>query len=105
MSPLQQFKWVLVEQLHLSKDSLHIYVAMTLFLGSALLLRWPIRSWRPWALVLVAALAGEVWDLRDSIVYGTPIRLAANLKDVLNTVFWPTMLMLLARHSRVLKRG
>ncbi|NNM76155.1 hypothetical protein HJG53_04430 [Sphingomonas sp. ID1715] len=105
MSPLQQVKWLLVDNLHLSKDALHIYVALTLFLGSALLLRWPLKSWRPWLLVLAAAVAGEAWDLRDSVVYGTPIDLFANAKDVANTLFWPTVLMLLARRTRVLKRG
>jgi hypothetical protein len=50
------------------------------------------------------AIAGEVWDLRDSVVYGTRIHLVANLKDLLNTIFWPTVLMLLARHTRVLQR-
>lgn len=105
MSPMQQVKWVLSEHLHLSKDTLHVYVAMSLFLGSALLLRWPLKSWRPWLLVLAAALIGEAWDLRDSLVYDTRIRLIANLKDVMNTIFWPTMLMILARHTRVLRRG
>jgi hypothetical protein len=105
MSPLQQAKWLLVEHLHLSKDSLHIYVAMSLFLGSAILLRWPLGNWKPWLLVLAAAIAGEAWDLRDSLVYDTRVYLLANLKDVLNTIFWPTVLMLLARHTRVLKRG
>ena len=55
--------------------------------------------------VLAAALIGEAWDLRDSLVYHTPIELAGNLKDVLNTLFWPTVLVLLARGTRVLKRG
>ena len=105
MSPLQQFKLLLVEHLHLSKDSLHIYVGMGLFLGSAILLRWRIKTWKPWLLVLAAAIAGEAWDLRDSLIYGTRVYLLANLKDVLNTIFWPTVLMLLARHTRVLKRA
>ena len=104
MSPLQQVKWLLVEHLHLSKDSLHIYVAMSLFLGSAILLRWPLLSWKPWLLVFAAAIVGEAWDLRDSLVYGTRVYLLANLKDILNTIFWPTILMLLARHTRVLQR-
>ena len=105
MSPLQQIKWMLVEHLHLSKDTLHIYVAMSLFLGSAIVLRWPLKSWKPWLLVLAVALAGEAWDLRDSLTYHTRIHLLANLKDVFNTLFWPTVLMLLARHTRVLKRA
>lgn len=105
MSPLQQIKWLLVEHLNLSKDSLHIYVAMTLFLGSALLFRWPLRSWRPWGIAMAAALVGEAWDLRDSLVYDTPIRLLANVKDVANTIFWPTVLLLLARHTWLLRRA
>lgn len=105
MSPLQQAKLLVVDHVHLAKDALHIYVALGLFLGSAMLFRWPLKSWRPWAVVLAAALIGEAWDLRDSIVYHTPIELGGNLKDVLNTLFWPTVLVLLARGTRVLKRG
>ena len=105
MSPLQQAKLIAADHLHLAKDALHIYVALALFLGSATLFRWPLKSWRPWLVVLAAALIGEAWDLRDSLVYGTPVVLGAKLKDVLNTLFWPTVLMFLARGTRVLKRG
>ena len=105
MSPLQQTKFFIVNHVHLAKDALHIYVALVLFLGSAALFRWPLKSWRPWLLVLIAALIGEAWDLRDSLVYHTRIELGGNLKDILNTIFWPTVLVLLARGTRVLKRG
>jgi len=105
MSPLQQAKLYIVDHVHLAKDALHIYVALILFLGSAALFRWPLKSWRPWAVVLAAALIGEAWDLRDSIVYHTRIELGGNLKDIVNTLFWPTVLVLLARGTRVLKRG
>jgi hypothetical protein len=105
MSPLQQTKFFIVNHVHLAKDALHIYVALALFLGSAALFRWPLKSWRPWLLVLIAALIGEAWDLRDSLVYGTRIELGGNLKDIVNTIFWPTVLVLLARGTRVLKRG
>jgi hypothetical protein len=105
MSPLQQSKLFLVENLHLAKDALHIYVALILFLGSAALFGWSLKSWRPWLVVLAAALIGEAWDLRDSLIYRTPIVLSGNVKDVLNTLFWPTMLTLLARGTRVLRRG
>jgi hypothetical protein len=104
VSPFQSAKLWLVANLGLAKDALHIYVALLLFLGSAALFRWPLKSWRPWLVVAAAALAGEAWDLYDSVAYDTPIRLAANVKDVWNTLFWPTALMLLARWTRVLKR-
>lgn len=105
MSPLQQAKLYLVNHVHLAKDALHIYVALILFLGSAALFSWPLKSWKPWLVVLAAALAGEIWDLRDSLVYRTPIALGENGKDILNTMFWPTALMLLARGTKVLRRG
>ena len=104
MSPLQDAKLWLVANLGLAKDALHIHVALLLFLGSAALFRWPLRGWRPWLVVAIAALVGEAWDLYDSVVSDTQIRFAANLKDVWNTLFWPTELMLLARWTRVLKR-
>lgn len=49
----------------------------------------------------MAVLTGEVWDLRDSIVYDTPVRLAANWHDIWNTLLWPTVLMVLARLKAV----
>lgn len=104
MSPLQQAKLFLMDHLHLTKDALHIYVALFLFLGSATLFQWSLKSWRPWLVVLAAALTGEAWDLRDSLFYGTPVVLGGNAKDVLNTLLWPTVLMMLARGTRVLRR-
>lgn len=101
MSPLQQTKLFIVEHLSLTKDALHIYVALIVFFGSCLLFKWKAAQWKPWLLVLAAALLGEAWDLRDSLVYDTPIRLAGNWKDIWNTMLVPTMLMLAARHTRV----
>ena len=100
MSALQQAKLYLVENIHLAKDALHIYVALALVFGSCLLFGWKVRQWRPWLLVLAAALAGEAWDLRDTIAGGDPVHLAANVKDVLNTLAVSTLLLLLAaRHT------
>ena len=103
-SPLQASKLWLVHHVGLAKDALHIYVALALFFGSAALFGWRLSGWRPWILVLVAALAGEAWDIRDSIVYRTRLILGANVHDFWNTLFWPTVIMLLARHTRLLKR-
>jgi hypothetical protein len=101
VSPLQSAKLWLVGHLDLAKDALHIYVGLTLFFGCALLFRWPLRSWKPWLVVLAAALLGEAWDLRDSLAYHTRIELAANLKDVVNTLFWPSVILLLARTTKM----
>lgn len=103
-SPVNAAKLWLVEHLHLAKDALHVYVALILFFGSMLLFGWKASGWKPWLLVVAAALAGEAYDLIDAQIYDTAIDLRANWKDVWNTLFWPTAIMLLARHTRVLRR-
>lgn len=97
MSPLQSTKFWLMQHLGLAKDALHVHVGLILFVGSALLFRWPVRSWKPWAAALAATLLGEAWDLRDSLAYDTRIDLWANLHDVWNTMLWPSLLLILAR--------
>jgi hypothetical protein len=104
MSPLQTAKLWLIGHLDLAKDALHIYVGLLLFLGSALAFRWSIRSWKPWAVALAVVVSGEAWDLRDSQVYHTRVDLWANWKDVWNTMFWPTALLLLARFTSLFSR-
>ena len=99
MSPLQTVKYWLIQHFDLAKDALHIYVGLLLFFGTALAFGWSLRSWKPWAVVLAAALIGEAWDLRDSGVYHTRVNLWANWKDVWNTMFWPSVIVLLARFT------
>lgn len=105
MSPLQSVKYWLTHHLVLAKDALHIYVGLSLFFGAALLFKWPLRSWKPWALTLAAALIGEAWDLRDSAAYHTRVDLWANWKDVWNTMFWPSAIVLLARFTTLFGSG
>ncbi len=103
-SALQSVKLWLVGHVGLAKDALHIYVALTLFLGAALLFGWRVSSWKPWLVVLAAALAGEAWDIRDSLAYRTPLDLWSNWHDIWNTLFWPTAIMLIARTTRLFGR-
>jgi hypothetical protein len=104
VSALQTVKFWLVENAHLAKDALHIYVGLALLLGSALVFRWPLRSFKPWALVFAATLIGEAWDMIDRIRMGLAQFPSGNWKDVWNTLFWPTVLTLLARYTKLLKR-
>jgi hypothetical protein len=99
VSPLQSVKLSLVQNLGLAKDALHVHIALLVFFASALLFRWPLRSWKPWALTLLVAVAGEVWDLRDSNLYGTRVDLWGNWKDVWNAMLWPSAIQLLARFT------
>jgi hypothetical protein len=49
-------------------------------------------------------VAGELWDIIDTFSHGGRPRWSGNSKDIWNTLFWPTVLFLLARFTRVLKR-
>ena len=60
MSALQAAKLWLIGLTGLGKDALHIYVGLALFLGSAVLFKWSLASWKPLAIVLAAALLGVV---------------------------------------------
>ena len=106
MSPYQLAKIALVDLTGLSRDALHIYAALIVFFGSCLLFRWKARSWKPWLLVLLAAIAGEAIDIRDAFAaHGAPIQgdfvglYIDSLLDVLNTMVMPTMILLATRFT------
>ena len=101
MSALQQAETFLVENLQLAKDALHIYVALIVFFGACLLFGWKARDWKPLAAVLLVALLGEAWDIRDRFVQDIRADYPAHIKDLWNTLLAPTAILLLARFSKV----
>ncbi len=101
MSGFETFKFFLTSHTGLAKDALHIYVALALFLGACLIFGWRTGQWKPWLLVLIAAIAGEVWDVYDTRQGNAPVRLMANFHDLWNTMLAPTILLLLTRHSGI----
>lgn len=104
MSSFQSFKLSLIDLVGLSRDALHIYVGLAVFLGAAILFRRPMSDWRPLAAVFLVAVAGEIWDLVERLAPGDAPFWAGNWHDLWNTMFWPVMLFLLARAPRLLKR-
>lgn len=104
MSPLQQAKLFLVDHLDLAKDALHIYVGLIVFFGVVALFRLSLRDWRPLLAVLLVAVAGELWDVIDTLGEGRTPMLGRNWKDIWNTMFWPVALFLIARHTALLRR-
>ena len=104
MSNFQTFKLWLVDLVGLPKDALHIYVGLAVFLLAAILFRQPLRGRFPILAVIVAALAGEAWDIVETHSAGQRIAWMRSWHDVWNTSFWPAVLFLLARFTRVLKR-
>lgn len=101
MDGLQAVKAILVLNTGLAKDALHIYVALGLFLGSCLIFGWKTRQWKPWMLVLLAAVVGEIWDISDQIWHKIPVDLLASRHDIWNTMLVPTVLMILSRYSTI----
>jgi hypothetical protein len=96
-STVQSIKLAIVSATGLSKDALHIYVGLAVFLIVAQLSKRGLASWRPWLAVLVMAGCGELLDMRDDFIGLGFWRWRASLHDVINTCFWPTILLTLAR--------
>lgn len=101
MSHFEAMKFFLIGLTGLAKDALHIYVALALFLGSCLIFGWKTRQWRPWLLVLFAAIVGEVWDLQTALENSQKIRLWQNWQDIWNTMLVPTVLIIVSRYSTI----
>jgi hypothetical protein len=104
VGPFQSGKLWLQDLVGLSKDALHIYVGLAVFLLALALLRAPLRDWRPVAAVFAVALTGEVWDLIEWTTRGRPVQWPNHWHDLWNTCFWPLVLFALARWTEVLKR-
>ena len=83
----------------LEKDALHIHVALILYLAASFLLRRSPRFWIAWLLVLGVELANESYDLWQQAADGDVPRWTESLKDLWNTMLWPTVLLLLARYA------
>ena len=96
-STAQAIKLAIVSVTGLSKDALHIYDSLAVLLTTAAVLRKRLRSIVPWLVVLAVAISGELIDMHDDIMSLGYWRWGASLHDVLNTLFWPTVLLLLAR--------
>jgi len=81
----------------LSHDSIHIIAGLLLWIIAGALLRRPLTSWAPWLCALAAIMWNESVDL---VVERWPERswqYGEGAKDVLLTMFVPTVIMLAAR--------
>lgn len=101
MSGFQVFKLQIVGWLGLAKDAVHIYVGLIVFITAALLFRRSLRDLLPIVAVVLAATAGEVWDIYDTWASGDPIRWDKSWHDVWNTTLAPAAIFLLARYTRL----
>ncbi len=103
-STVQAIKLAFVSGTGLGKDALHVYVGLTVFFVTAAVFRRSVRSIAPWIAVLVVAVVGEIFDMRDDVASLGYWRWRASLHDVLNTLCWPTVIMMLLRFSSLFGR-
>jgi len=79
-----------------TEELLHVHFGLLIFIATAVVFRRRMHSFWPVSLVWAFALANEIVD------YFVPGWVAfTSFLDVVNTVFWPTMLFLVARRRRV----
>jgi hypothetical protein len=93
-------KTELSELLGITKDALHIHIGLAIFLGVALVFRRSLASWIPWLALLAFELANELMDIFHLHGGAIGFEMGDSLKDILNTMFWPTVVLLAARWHR-----
>jgi hypothetical protein len=93
----QQFKVVMLGFTGLGKDALHIYAGMGLFLFVRLMWRWRGGWMLAWLAVLAMACTVEWIDMKAESAVNALQPDAAHWHDIWNTMFWPTVLLLVGR--------
>ena len=81
----------------LDKDALHVYFGLALFLLVRLGWRWRGGWLAAWLAVFVMACGGEWLDLTAEATHSAIQPDAAHWHDIWNTMFWPTVLLLVGR--------
>lgn len=91
-----EYKQWLGEVTGATEDLLHVHFGLLIFVVVAVVFRQRMHSYWPVSLVWGFALSNELVD------YFAPLwRIDTSALDVLNTVFWPTVLFLVARRRRI----
>lgn len=96
-SLFEERKSWLVTATDLSKDALHIYFGLALFMLVRLAWRWRGGWVAAWLAVLVMACGGEWLDMTAEFSNAAIQPDAAHWHDIWNTMFWPTVLLLVGR--------
>jgi hypothetical protein len=93
VSPFQSLKMTIVENLHLAKDGIHIYLGVACFLLAIAIGRRSPRSFQAVLPGVVVSLLIEALDLRDDFTSLGHFRWVASLKDIINTNLIPLILL------------
>lgn len=80
----------------MSEDLLHLHFGLLIFVAVALGFRQRMHSPWPVLMVWIFAFGNELVDF-----FATDWQIDASALDALNTIFWPTILFLVARRRSV----
>jgi hypothetical protein len=89
------YKIRVIDAVGLTNDAMHIHGSLFILFGSAIILRRRPDSVWCWLIVLVAELFNEYADLHGQAPDEATIDAA--MHDLYNTMFWPTIILLLGR--------
>ena len=89
------YKFWLIETVGLTNDAMHVHGSLLILCVSALVLRRRPDSLWCWLIVFIAELFNEYADLRGAAP--GEATMDAALHDIYNTMFWPTVLLLVGR--------
>jgi hypothetical protein len=89
------YKTRLVEFVGLTNDAMHVHGSILILFGSAIVLRRRPDSIWCWLIVLAAELFNEYADLKG--VAPGEATIDAAIHDLYNTMFWPTVILVLGR--------
>ena len=90
----QDWKMGVVEATGLARDALHIYFGLAVFLTARFI--FGDRPWSgpvAWLIVAVFAFLGEVMDYTGKGNLIALMTVDRHLHDIVNTLFWPTILL------------
>ena len=85
-------------------NALAVHIGLAVFLAAILFLKKSPGDWQPLAAVVLAALARDLWFAIDTVMHGNSPSFTPDWKRVGITLFWPTILFLIARFTKLLKR-
>ena len=80
--------------LGISKDALHIHLGLAIFVALMLILRRAPSNLLPWLGVLAFELVNEAMDIFHWHEGAFSFEIGDSLKDLINTMIWPTLIML-----------
>jgi hypothetical protein len=105
MTSWYEGKLFIEHALAINHDALHVIVGVLIWLVLGLVMRRPITSLRPWLWLLAVILWSEAADLWAERWPHPGMQYGEGAKDVLLTMFLPTLLLLAARFRPQLFRA